>query len=94
MPNIKSSIKRVRTNATAQILYRSGNANASAVKQLKLLSENADNKDELVSKLSNLLTKLKRNQTLTKQAVKSKLMAPQKTFSDGFLFAFIFIIIE
>lgn len=80
MPNIKSSIKRVRTSATAQDLnIAQKNAMRTAVKLAETAkSENADNKDELVSKAVKLVDKAsKRNQIHANKAsrMKSKLMA-------------------
>ena len=80
MPNIKSSINRVRTNKSAQNLnIAQKNAMRTAVKQAEAAkSENAENQAELVSKAVKLVDKAsKRNQIHANKAsrLKSKLMA-------------------
>ncbi|CDZ99942.1 30S ribosomal protein S20 [Jeotgalicoccus saudimassiliensis] len=80
MPNIKSAIKRVKTNEAAQNLnIAQKNAMRTAVKQAETAkSENAENKAELVSKAVKLVDKAaKRNHIHANKAsrMKSKLMA-------------------
>lgn len=80
MPNIKSSIKRVRTSEDAQSRnIAQKNAMRTAVKQAEAAkNENAENKTELVSKAVKLIDKAtKSNQVHANKAsrLKSKLMA-------------------